>query len=52
MAHKGGNIAKQVKDSLEKELGELIVTKNNKLNYEYIDEKQIEINKNKTTLKF
>ena len=52
VAHKGGNIAKQAKNSLEKELGELIVTKNNKLNYEYIDEKQIEINKNKTTLKF
>ena len=43
VAHKGGNIAKQAKDSLEKELGESIVTKNNKLNYEYIDEKQIEV---------
>ena len=43
VAHKGGNIAKQARDNLEKELGEQVVTKNNKLNYEYKDEKEIEM---------
>ena len=32
VAHKGDNIAKQARDNLEKELGEQVVTKNNKLN--------------------
>ena len=43
VAHKGGNIAKQARDNLEKELDEQVVTKNNKLNYEYKDEKEIEM---------
>ena len=43
VAHKGGNIAKQARDNLEKELGESVVTKDNKLNYEYMNEKRIEI---------
>ena len=41
VAHKGGSIAKQARDNLEKELGEMVVTKDNKLNYEYKKEKQI-----------
>lgn len=43
VAHKGDNIAKQARDNLEKELDEQVVTKNNKLNYEYKDEKEIEM---------
>ena len=38
VAKRGGGIAKQVRDNLEKELGESVVTKNNKLNYEYVKE--------------
>lgn len=30
---RGGDIAKQARDNLEKKLGESVVTKNNKLNY-------------------
>lgn len=41
VAHKGGCIAKIARDSLENELGESIVTKNNKLNYEYMDESKL-----------
>lgn len=37
-AKRGGGIAKQARDNLEKELGESVVTKNNKLNYEYVKE--------------
>ena len=43
VAHKGGNIAKQARDNLEKELGETVVTKDNKLNYKYEKEEQLEI---------
>ena len=43
MAKRGGNIAKITRDSLEKELGRTIVTKENTLNYQYIDNvKQLE----------
>ena len=43
MAKRGGNIAKITRDSLEKELGRTIVTKENTLNYQYIDNrKQVE----------
>ena len=41
VAKLGGNVAKIAKEALEKELGKSIVTKDNKLNYEYIDEKVI-----------
>ena len=43
VAHKGGNIAKQARDNLENELGESVVTPTNKLNYEYIDKKKLEM---------
>ena len=42
VAKTGGNVAKVAKDKLEEQLGETIVTKDNRLNYEYIEEKQIE----------
>lgn len=43
VVHKGGNIAKQARDNLENELGESVVTPTNKLNYEYIDKKKLEM---------
>ena len=43
MAKRGGNIAKITRDSLEKELGRAVITKENTLNYQYIDSsKEIE----------
>lgn len=44
VGHKGGNVAKIARDSLESELGESVVTNNNSLNYEYTDEKQLKDN--------
>lgn len=41
VAHKGGNVAKIARDSLENELGESVVTNNNKLNYEYMNENKL-----------
>lgn len=38
VAKRAGGIAKQARDNLEKELSESVVTKNNKLNYEYVKE--------------
>lgn len=38
IAQIGGNIAKNTKNDIEKNLGKSIITKNNKLNYKYIDE--------------
>ena len=42
----GGNVAKVARDNLEANLGESLVTKDNRLNYQYIEERQIENNKN------
>lgn len=43
MAKRGGNIAKITRDNLEKELGRTVVTKENTLSYQYIDNaKQLE----------
>ncbi len=42
VAHKGGNIAKVAKNELEKEIEKSVITKNNNLNYEYIEEKKLE----------
>lgn len=43
MVKRGGNIAKITRDNLEKELGRTVVTKENTLNYQYIDNvKQLE----------
>lgn len=44
VAHKGGNVAKIARASLESELGESVLTNNNSLNYEYTDEKQLKDN--------
>ena len=42
VAKMGGHAAKVARDDIEKNLGETVVTKNNKLNYKYIEEKQEE----------
>ena len=40
IAKLGGHAAKSAKDDLEKNLGKPVVTSENNLNYEYIDDKQ------------
>ena len=48
MAKRGGKIAKNTRDNLEKELGKSVISKDNSLNYSYIDnEKLIEDKKSK-----
>ena len=42
VARLGGHAAKVARDDIEKNLGENVVTKNNRLNYEYKDEKLID----------
>ena len=42
IARRGGNIAKITRDNLEKELGRTVISNENTLNYECIDEKLIE----------
>jgi len=41
MAKRGGKIAKNTRNNLEKELGKSVISKGNSLNYKYIDEKKI-----------
>ena len=41
-AHKGGDVAKIARDKMEEQLGESIVVKDNKLSYQYIEEKQLD----------
>lgn len=41
VAHIGGNVAKAARRELESSLGESVVTENNRLNYEYVETKQI-----------
>ena len=46
IARRGGNIAKNTRNNLEKELGESIISKKNSLKYQYIDDmKEIDNNK-------
>ena len=42
VAHIGGNVAKTARRELESSLGESVITENNRLNYEYVETKQIE----------
>lgn len=41
VARMGGHAAKVARDDIEKNLGESVVTKDNRLNYKYIEEKQL-----------
>lgn len=38
IARRGGNIAKNIRDNLEEELGESVVSNKNSLNYQYIND--------------
>lgn len=50
IARKGGTIAKNAKESIEKETGESVISKSNSLNYQYIPEnQQIKEDKDKVT---
>lgn len=40
IAKKGGKIAKNTRDNMEKELGEEVITSENALNYTYINDKK------------
>ncbi len=40
VAHAGGQVAKNTRDEIENLLGESVITNQNKLNYQYIDEKE------------
>lgn len=42
MAKRGGRIAKNTRDDLEKELGRTVITKQNALNYSYIDDNKLD----------
>ena len=43
IARMGGHAAKVARDDIERNLGESVVTKQNRLNYEYTNEKEIEM---------
>ncbi len=45
VARMGGHAAKVAREDIEKNLGESVVTKQNKLNYEYIETKKLEVSK-------
>lgn len=47
IARRGGNIAKNTRDDLEKELGESVITRKNSLHYKYLDENLLENKKDK-----
>ena len=41
IAKAGGNVAKAAKDNLEEKLGKSVVSKQNKLSYQYIDDSKL-----------
>ena len=41
MAKRGGRIAKNTRDNLEKELGKSFISKENALNYKYVDDNKL-----------
>ena len=45
IAKRGGRIAKSTRDNLERELGKSVISKENALNYKYIDDKKLIDNK-------
>ena len=45
MAKRGGRIARNTRDDLEKELGRTVITKQNALNYKYIDDNKLDKDK-------
>lgn len=51
IAKRGGRIAKNTRDNLEKELGRTVITKQNALNYKYLDDNKKLKGKNEKKLK-
>ena len=51
IAKRGGKIAKNTRDDLEKELGETVVTRKNALSYEYLDDNKVLEDKAKKELR-
>ena len=45
VARMGGHATKVAREDIEKNLGESVVTKQNRLNYEYIEIKKLEVSK-------
>ena len=43
VARRGGKIAGNARKDLEQELGESVVTNTNALNYQYVDERKLEL---------
>ena len=41
IAKKGGHVAKVAREDMEKELGETVISKENALNYEYINDNKL-----------
>lgn len=46
IAQMGGNVAKVARDNLEEKLGKTVITKNNALNYKYLDDNKLDKPKN------
>lgn len=42
LAQMGGNVAKVARDNLEEKLGKTVITKNNALNYKYLDDNKLD----------
>ena len=42
IAQMGGNVAKVARDNLEEKLGKTVITKNNSLNYKYLDDNKLD----------
>ena len=51
IAQMGGNVAKVARDNLEEKLGKTVITKNNALNYKYLDDNKTLKDKTKKKLK-
>ena len=51
VAKAGGEVAKTARDDLEKKLGETVISKNNSLNYKYIEQKVLEGKKSENSKK-
>ena len=45
LAQMGGNVAKVARDDLEKKLGKTVISKENSLNYKYLDDNKLNQNK-------
>ena len=51
IAKAGGEVAKTARDDLEEKLGETIISKENNLNYKYLDDNKLLEKENKSSSK-